>query len=84
MYLGLSQGLLSALVADAAPEDLRGTAFGLFNLLAGGALLIASVLAGWLWHAFGPTATFLIGAIFSGTAVFIMAIRVQSVQKSTK
>ena len=75
MYLGLSQGLLSALVADAAPEDLRGTAFGLFNLLTGGALLIASVLAGWLWHAFGPTATFLTGATFSGTAALIMGVR---------
>jgi MFS family permease len=72
LHLGLSQGLLSALVADAAPEDLRGTAFGLFNLVTGGALLIASVLAGWLWQAFGPTATFLAGAAFSGFAVLIM------------
>ena len=75
LYLGLSQGLLSALIADTAPEDLRGTAFGLFNLLTGGALLIASVLAGWLWHAYGPTATFLAGAFFSGSAALTMAIR---------
>ena len=74
LYLGLSQGLLSALVADTAPGDLRGTAFGLFNLVTGGALLIASVLAGWLWHAFGPTATFLAGAAFSGFAVIIMIV----------
>lgn len=72
LYLGFSQGLLSALVADTAPEDLRGTAFGLFNLVTGMALLIASVLAGWLWQAFGPTATFLAGAAFSGFAVLIM------------
>ena len=77
LYLGLSQGLLSALVADTAPEDLRGTAFGLFNLLTGGALLIASVLAGWLWQAFGPTATFLAGSVFSGLAILIMAVRMR-------
>ena len=81
LYLGLSQGLLSALVADTAPEDLRGTAFGLFNLLTGGALLIASVLAGWLWQAFGPTATFLAGAIFSGAAALIMIMRMKVRQK---
>jgi MFS family permease len=72
LYLGFSQGLLSALVADTAPEDLRGTAFGLFNLVTGMALLIASVLAGWLWQAFGPTVTFLAGAAFAGFAVVIM------------
>ena len=81
LYLGLSQGLLSALVADTAPEDLRGTAFGLFNLVTGGALLIASVLAGWLWYAFGPTATFVAGAVFSGLAILIMAIRMKARQK---
>lgn len=74
LHMGLSQGLLSALVADTAPEDLRGTAFGLFNLITGSALLIASVLAGWLWHDFGPTATFLAGAVFSGAAIAIALI----------
>lgn len=73
LYLGFSQGLLSALVADTAPEDLRGTAFGLFNLVTGAALLAASVLAGWLWQAFGPTATFSAGAVFSGAAILIVA-----------
>jgi MFS family permease len=72
LYLGLSQGLLSALVADTAPSDLRGTAFGLFNLVTGGALLAASLLAGWLWHAFGPQATFAAGATFSGLTVLMM------------
>jgi MFS family permease len=74
LYLGLSQGLLSALVADTAPEDLRGTAFGFFNLITGGVLLIASVLAGWLWQAFGPTATFSVGAVFSGLATLTMSL----------
>ena len=74
LYLGLSQGLLSALVADTAPDDLRGTAFGVFNLVTGMALLMASTLAGWLWSVFGPTATFTAGAAFSGTSIVIMAI----------
>jgi MFS family permease len=74
LHLGFSQGLLSALVADTAPDDLRGTAFGLFNLVSGGALLIASVLAGWLWQSFGATSTFLAGAVFSGLAVLIMFV----------
>jgi MFS family permease len=74
LYLGLSQGLLSALVADTAPEDLRGTAFGLFNIVTGGALLIASLLAGWLWSAFGPTATFVAGAAFSASAALIITL----------
>jgi len=74
LYLGFSQGLLSALVADTAPEDLRGTAFGLFNLVTGGALLIASVLAGWLWYSFGPTATFSAGAAFSALTILFMTL----------
>jgi MFS family permease len=78
LYLGFSQGLLSALVADTAPEDLRGTAFGLFNLVTGGALLVASVLAGWLWYDFGPTATFSAGAVFSGLAFLIMAFGIKA------
>jgi MFS family permease len=81
LYLGLSQGLLSALVADTAPEDLRGTAFGLFNLITGAALLIASVLAGWLWQAFGSTATFVAGAAFSGLAVFITLATMKAATK---
>jgi MFS family permease len=77
LHMGLSQGLLSALVADTAPEDLRGTAFGLFNLVTGLALLVASVLAGWLWQVFGPAATFLAGAVFSGLAALFMAVRLK-------
>ena len=65
LHMGLTQGLLSALVAAAAPADLRGTAFGVFNLVCGVALLVASGLAGWLWDAFGPRFTFYAGAAFT-------------------
>jgi MFS family permease len=68
LHMGLTQGLLSKLVADHAPSDLVATAFGIFNLVSGGALLLASVVAGWLWSAFGPSATFLAGAGFAGVA----------------
>jgi len=65
LHMGLTQGLLASLVADTAPDDLRGTAFGVFNLACGVALLAASVLAGWLWDAFGPRFTFYAGAAFT-------------------
>lgn len=61
-HMGFTQGIFAALVADACSADLRGTAFGLFNLTTGIALLIASVIAGAVWEAFGPTATFLMAA----------------------
>jgi MFS family permease len=77
LYLGLSQGLLSALVADTAPDDLRGTAFGLFNLVNGSALLAASTLAGWTWHAFGPVTMFAVGGGFSLLALLTTAIGLQ-------
>lgn len=65
LHMGLTQGLLAALVAASVPADLRGTAFGVFNLVCGIALLIASALAGWLWDAFGPAFTFYAGAAFT-------------------
>jgi len=68
VHMGLTQGVLSALVAATAPGDLRGTAFGIFNLVSGAALLVASVLAGWLWQASGPALTFYVGAAFSALA----------------
>ncbi len=68
LHMALTQGLLSVLVADAAPAELRGTAFGLFNLFSGGALLLASVIAGSLWATLGAPATFLAGALFAGVA----------------
>ncbi len=67
-HKGLTQGLLSALVADTAPEDLRGTAFGVFNLVTGGALLAASTLAGFLWQSFGAGAMFAVGAVVASVA----------------
>ena len=68
-HMGLTQGLLSALVAGAAPAQLRGTAFGMFHLVSGVALLAASVLAGWLWSALGAPATFYAGAAFACIAL---------------
>jgi len=69
LHLGLTQGLLATLVADTAPADLRGTAFGVFNLAGGIATLLASVIAGLLWDAYGPASTFLIGAAFAAIAL---------------
>jgi MFS family permease len=62
LHMGFTQGLLAALVADTAPAELRGTAFGMFNLITGLALLAASVIAGALWDQVGPQGTFLAGA----------------------
>jgi MFS family permease len=65
LHMGFTQGILATLVADSAPPELRGTAFGMFNLVTGGALLAASVIAGVLWDAFGAQWTFLAGAVFA-------------------
>ena len=69
LHMGLTQGLLSALVADTAPPNLRGTAFGYFNLFTGLASLAASVIAGGLWDAYGPTGTFFAGLGFALVAL---------------
>jgi predicted MFS family arabinose efflux permease len=69
LHMGMTQGVLAALVAATAPADLRGTAFGVFYLASGLALLVASVLAGWLWDGFGPAFTFWAGAGFSALAL---------------
>jgi MFS family permease len=69
LHMGLTQGLLSALVADTAPLELRGTAFGMFNLVTGLAMLAASVIAGGLWDIIGPGGTFLAGALFTAAAL---------------
>lgn len=68
LHMAFTQGLLSKLVADTTPVDLRGTGFGLFNLVSGGALLLASVIAGTLWTTLGPSSTFLAGAAFAFVA----------------
>lgn len=64
VHMGMTQGLLAAMVADTAPADLRGTAFGVFNLASGVAMLLASVMAGAFWEAWGAPATFLAGVVF--------------------
>ncbi len=69
LHMGLTQGLLSALVADTAPASLRGTGFGVFNLVSGLAQLAASVIAGGLWQWVGPDGTFLAGAVFTALAL---------------
>lgn len=73
LHMGLSQGLLSRLVADRSPADLRGSAFGLFNLATGLAMLAASVTAGLLWDGIGPAATFLAGAGFAAAAAVALS-----------
>ncbi len=69
LHMGLTQGLLAAVVADTAPERLRGTAYGMFNLVTGIVMLAASIIAGGLWDVIGPDGTFLAGAVFSGLAM---------------
>jgi len=73
VHMALTQGLLAKLVADHAPADLRGSAFGAFNLLTGVAMLFASVIAGLVWDRFGANATFLVGAGFAVVALLIAA-----------
>lgn len=68
LHMGLTQGILASLVADVAPEAYRGTAFGMFNLVSGAGLLVASAVAGWLWDRQGPPAAFWMGAVVSGLA----------------
>ena len=79
VHMGATQGLLTAIVADTAPADLRGTGFGLFNLLVGAAQLAASVIAGALWSVLGPPETFLAGALFGAAAlVGLAAVRART------
>lgn len=68
-HMGFTQGILATLVADTAPVDYRGTAFGLFSLVSGLATLAASLLAGWLWARIGAPATFVAGAGFAAAAL---------------
>ncbi|AKM88416.1 MFS transporter [Enterobacter ludwigii] len=63
MHMGMTQGLLAAMVAKTAPADLRGTAFGLFSLVSGVGLLMASVGAGAIWELWGAEYTFYAGAV---------------------
>jgi hypothetical protein len=72
VHMGCTEGVFAAMVADAAPATLRGTAFGVFNLLRGVLLLAASVIAGLLWDQAGATAMFQAGAILAAIAPGLM------------
>ncbi len=75
VHMGMTQGLLATMVADTAPADLRGTAYGFFNLVSGLAMLVASVLAGVLWDQLGAAYTFYAGAAFCVLALVGLAAR---------
>ena len=75
LHMAMTQGLLATLVAESAPSDLRGTAFGFFNLMSGLALLVASGLAGLLWEVWGAPTAFMAGALFALAAVGLLGLR---------
>lgn len=75
VHMAMTQGLLATMVADTAPSDLRGTAYGFFNLLSGLAMLIASGLAGLLWDQYGASHTFMAGILFSVLALTLIWMR---------
>jgi MFS family permease len=80
-HMALTQGLLAKLVADHAPPDLRGSAFGAFHLATGVALLLASVIAGLLWDGYGANATFFAGAGFAAVALLLTSRYPKLVQR---
>ena len=75
LHMGATQGLLSVIVADVVPADLRGTAFGLYSLITGAAMLAESIIAGSLWTAVGPAATFTAGAAFAVLSIIGVMLR---------
>lgn len=75
VHMGMTQGLLATMVADVAPADLRGTAYGFFNLMSGVAMLVASILAGLLWDRLGAAFTFYAGAAFSLLTLCALGLR---------
>lgn len=80
-HMALTQGLLAKLIAEVAPAPLRGSAFGIFNLMTGVALLFASLIAGVLWDQVGAPATFLAGASFAGLAGVVVFVTRASICK---
>lgn len=74
-HMGMTQGLLATMVADTAPADLRGTAYGFFNLMSGLAMLIASAMAGLLWDRLGSSFTFHTGVAFCLLALAGLALQ---------
>lgn len=75
LHMGFSQGLLGAMIAAATPDDLKGSAFGTFNLVTGVVILVGNTLAGWLWHSMGSETPFLVGAALSLIAMGFIAAR---------
>lgn len=69
LHMGLTQGILASLIADVAPAAYRGTAFGVFNLVSGAGLLVASIVAGWAWDRYDPALTFWLGAAMAVIAI---------------
>ena len=84
LHMGLTQGMLAALVVDTAPGHLRGTAFGLFNLASGVTMLAASILAGVLWSAFGYRATFLSGGLFAALALVGLVVLMRRMRRGRR
>jgi MFS family permease len=81
LHMGMTQGLLAMMVADTAPADLRGTAYGFFNLMCGMAMLIASSLAGLLWDKLGAEFTFISGAVLTAITLLIIVLYPQKVKQ---
>ena len=78
LHMGMTQGLLATMIADTAPADLRGTAYGFFNLMSGVAMLLASAIAGSLWDLFGAAFTFYAGAAFCALTLVGLALASRS------
>jgi MFS family permease len=72
LHMGLTEGVFTAMIADAAPVDLRGTAFGVFNLMRGILLLMASLIAGLMWHFGGPAATFITAGVLAAFSMLLL------------
>jgi len=83
LHMAMTQGLLATMVADTAPADLRGTAFGMFNLVSGLALLVASALAGLLWDQWGASATFGAGTCFAALALAGVLLQAAAARRAT-
>jgi MFS family permease len=73
LHMGFTQGILATMVADASPAALRGTAFGIFNLVSGASMLLSSILAGWLWERYGAPTTFWTSAALAAAPLAMCA-----------
>ena len=74
LHMGFTEGILATMVANATPQELKGTAFGLFNFVTGVFMLLASIIAGWLWDNIGAETTFYAGAGFSVLALILLLL----------